>query len=49
MILAIINGLITSIILETLILMRQNFSFQKAVKVALGMSFISMIKPWRLQ
>ena len=43
MILAIINGLITSIILETLILMKQDFSFQKALKTALGMSFISMI------
>ena len=43
MILAIINGLITSIILETFILMKQNFSFQKALNTALGMSFISMI------
>ena len=43
MILAIINGLITSIILETFILMKQDFSFQKALKTALGMSFISMI------
>tara|TARA_B100000900_G_scaffold208317_1_gene176618 strand:+ start:43 stop:489 length:447 start_codon:yes stop_codon:yes gene_type:complete len=43
MILAIINGLITSIILETIILMRQNFDFSKAFKTALGMSFISMI------
>ena len=43
MILAIINGLITSIILETIILMRQNFDFSKAFKIALGMSFISMI------
>ena len=32
MTLAIINGLITSIILETIILMRQNFDFKKAVK-----------------
>jgi len=43
MILAIINGLITSIILETIILMRQNFNFKKAFKTAIGMSFISMI------
>ena len=43
MILAIINGLITSIILETLILLRQNISFNNAVKTALGMSFISMV------
>jgi hypothetical protein len=43
MILAIINGLITSIILETIILMRQNFNFSEALKVACGMSFISMI------
>tara|TARA_B100001094_G_C18043565_1_gene726262 strand:- start:570 stop:1007 length:438 start_codon:yes stop_codon:yes gene_type:complete len=43
MTLAIINGLITSIILETLILMRQNFNFKSAFKTACGMSFISMI------
>ncbi|MDA9698532.1 DUF4396 domain-containing protein [Candidatus Pelagibacter sp.] len=43
MILAIINGLITSIILETIILMRQNFDFRKAFNTAIGMSFISMI------
>ena len=43
MILAIINGLITSIILETVILVRQNFSFKDALKTALGMSLISMI------
>ena len=43
MILAIINGLITSVILETFILIKQNFTFQKALKTALGMSFISMI------
>ena len=43
MILAIINGLITSIILETIILIRQGFSFNGAVKTALGMSLISMI------
>ena len=43
MILAIINGLITSVILETIILIRQNFNFSLALKTALGMSFISMI------
>ena len=43
MILAIINGLITSIILETLILIKQNFSFLKSLKTAMEMSFISMI------
>jgi hypothetical protein len=43
MTLAIINGLITSIILETIILMRQNFNFNNALKTAVGMSFISMI------
>ena len=43
MILAIINGLITSIFLETIILMRQNFSFISAIKTALGMSLISML------
>ena len=43
MTLAIINGLITSIILETIILMKQNFKFQSAFKTAMGMSFISMI------
>ena len=43
MTLAIINGLITSIILETFILMRQNFDFKQAFNTAIGMSFISMI------
>ena len=43
MILAIVNGLITSIILETLILMRQSFLFYNALKTAAGMSLISMI------
>ena len=43
MILAIINGLITSIILETLILIKQNISFLKSLKTAMGMSFISML------
>ena len=43
MTLAIINGLITSIILETVILMKQDLDFSKAIKTAMGMSFISMI------
>ena len=43
MILAIINGLITSIVLETVILMMQNFNFVSAFKTACGMSLISMI------
>ena len=43
MTLAIINGLVTSIFLETFILIRQNLSFNKAFKTAIGMSFISMI------
>ena len=43
MILAIANGLITSIILETIILIKQNFNFNNAFKTAIGMSFISMI------
>ena len=43
MTLAIINGLITSIILETIILMKQDLNFSKAFKTAMGMSFISMI------
>ena len=43
MTLAIINGLITSIILETVILMKQDLDFSKAFKTAMGMSFISMI------
>ena len=43
MILAIINGLVTSIFLETIILMKQNISFNKAFNTAFGMSLISMI------
>ena len=43
MILAIINGLLTSIMLETYILMRQQFNFTKALQTAFGMSFISMV------
>ena len=40
--LAIIMGLITSIILETFILLK-DFNFKDALKIALGMSLISMI------
>ena len=43
MTLAIINGLITSIILETIVLVKQDLDFTKAFKTAIGMSFISMI------
>ena len=43
MTLAIINGIITSIILETIVLLKQNFSFKNAFKTAVGMSLISMI------
>ena len=42
MILAIINGLITSILLETFILSRQ-MRLKEAFNTAIGMSFISMI------
>ena len=40
--LAIINGLITSIVLETIILLKQ-MNFLDSLKTALGMSFISMV------
>ena len=43
MTLAIVNGIITSIILETIILIKQNFTFKNAFKIAVGMSLISMI------
>lgn len=42
MALAIVNGLITSVLLETFILLRQ-MTFSDALKTALGMSFISML------
>ena len=42
MILAILNGLITSIILETIILLK-DLSLNSALKTALGISLISMI------
>ena len=41
--LAMLNGIITSIILETFILVRQSIELQVAIKTALGMSLISMI------
>ena len=43
MILAIINGLITSVILETIILIKQKMNLRESLQTALGMSFISMI------
>ena len=42
-ILATINGLLTSILLETYLLLKQKMSIQHALKTALGMSFISML------
>ena len=42
MILAIINGIVTSIILETVVLSRQMI-ISKAFKTAIGMSLISMV------
>ena len=42
MILAIVNGLLTSIILETIILLKQMVLYD-AIKTALGMSLISMV------
>ena len=42
MVLAIINGLITSIALETIILFKQ-MNIKQAFQTAIGMSFISMI------
>lgn len=41
--LAIINGLLTSICLETVILVRRDFTLSTAFKTAMGMSFISML------
>ena len=43
MLLAIINGLVTSILLETIILIKQKFKISEALKTAFGMSFLSMI------
>lgn len=42
-ILPLINGLITSVMLETAILMRGQMDFSNALSTALGMSFISML------
>ena len=39
---AVINGILTSILLETLILLKQ-MNFISAIKTALGMSLISMV------
>ena len=41
--LAMFNGIITSIILETLLLLRQSMTLRLAFKTAVGMSLISMI------
>lgn len=41
--LAIVNGLITSIMLETFILIRRGIHYKEALHTALGMSFISML------
>ena len=43
LVLAIINGLITSILLETILLAQKGMAFTKALSTAMGMSFISMI------
>ena len=43
MALATVNGLLTSILLETIILLRSGFEFSKAFNTAIGMSFISML------
>lgn len=41
--LAMFNGILTSIILETIILIKQSIKFKIAIKTAFGMSIISMI------
>ena len=43
MLIAIINGIITSIALETIILLKQKFKLIDAFKTACGMSLISMV------
>ena len=43
MVLAIINGLLTSIALETVVLTRGGMPWPGALKTAVGMSFISMV------
>ena len=42
MVLAIINGLMTSILLETIVLFKQ-IGIKQAFQTAIGMSFISMV------
>ncbi|MEH6452655.1 MAG: DUF4396 domain-containing protein [Psychromonas sp.] len=41
--LAVINGLLTSILFETVILVRAGFNIGNAIKTAFSMSFISMV------
>ena len=41
--LAMLNGIIVSILLETYMLMRQSIRFGNAIRTALGMSLISML------
>ena len=43
MVLAIVNGLLTSIALETFILVKRGMKFSESFKTAIGMSMISMI------
>ena len=43
LVLPLLNGLITSVILETMLLMRGQMDFRKSLSTALGMSFISML------
>lgn len=43
MLLAMVNGILTSIALETLILFRRGMNLRAAFKTAIGMSLISMI------
>ena len=43
MVLAIFNGLVTSVALETIILVQQKMSLKDSFRTAMGMSFISMI------
>ena len=41
--LAVINGLITSVCLETVVLMSKKIDFKNALTTAFGMSFLSMV------
>ncbi len=43
MVLAIVNGLLTSIALETFIMFKNGMSFAESFKTAIGMSMVSMI------